>query len=544
MNALKTAINRLLRGPAASRLLARMGIHARRFWLLTDVLGELSERGEVTDQLGSNTIALRTIAWMYFAMSGFLSLVFLLGRPGPLTFSLLSMTINTFLLLTILLSEAANSLVNPTEALAVAHQPINGATYTAAKIAHLVRIVAYLVPGMNLIPALALLLLKGARWYFPALHLLAAFGVGLFMALLCCAAFGWLIRYVPPRRLKAAALLFTVLPFTAMFWMSAARRLASRIEFPVWLPPGSAARWTAIAVVAAAAAAVIAFGIRSLSVDYLIRVSGMMRGGSAAAAATGRRSRIGDLVARTSGGQAGRAGFAYVSRMMLRDFQFRRQVLPMLPALLIPILPLVRNLKLDPFGGKFTAVHLAPHMFGTLMYFICAVITYGADYKGTWIFLLAPSGAFGRFARGTHAFLLTAVILIPNAVLLLPLAWFWGLWHAALFTLYSMAAGALYLAIELRLIEGVPFGKQAEPTRAPASMLLVIVGGGAIALAVGIQHFVLFRSPALVALATAVVSVAAYYLTRSSLRAFEASIRYNLSLLSVESGTLYKEIAT
>jgi hypothetical protein len=42
---------------------------------------------------------------------------------------------------------------------------------------------------------------------------------------------------------------------------------------------------------------------------------------------------------------------------------------------------------------------------------------------------------------------------------------------------------------------------------------------------------------------TAAAGIAAWFLTRSSLGAFEVAIRYELSLLSAESGTLYQEIA-
>ena len=62
------------------------------------------------------------------------------------------------------------------------------------------------------------------------------------------------------------------------------------------------------------------------------------------------------------------------------------------------------------------------------------------------------------------------------------------------------------------------------------------------AVAVGLQYFLVFRSPAVVAAVTVVVGAAAYFLTRWSLEAFAASIRFHLGLLSAESGTFYKEI--
>ena len=112
---------------------------------------------------------------------------------------------NAVVLLSVLLPETSNSLLNPAEGLVLAHQPINGATYTAAKLTHLARIVFYLALGLNAIPAAAGLLVRGTNWSYPFMHLLAALAAGLFEALLCCALFGWLMRFVPVRRLERRA---------------------------------------------------------------------------------------------------------------------------------------------------------------------------------------------------------------------------------------------------------------------------------------------------------------------------------------------------
>ena len=39
--------------------------------------------------------------------------------------------------------------------------------------------------------------------------------------------------------------------------------------------------------------------------------------------------------------------------------------------------------------------------------------------------------------------------MIPHVILLISLAWFWGIWHAGLFVAYSLAAASVYLALEL-----------------------------------------------------------------------------------------------
>ena len=48
------------------------------------------------------------------------------------------------------------------------------------------------------------------------------------------------------------------------------------------------------------------------------------------------------------------------------------------------------RLETEPVRGQFTAVHLAPHVFGFLLFFICSFMPYGSDFKGAWIFVLIP----------------------------------------------------------------------------------------------------------------------------------------------------------
>ncbi|MBZ5583893.1 MAG: hypothetical protein LAQ30_17115 [Acidobacteriia bacterium] len=541
MKSFQAALKRLLRGPAGSRFLGRFGIDdPKRFWLLIDLFAELSEQGEIADQLGQNKLALKFSAWLYFLFSAAFSVIFLMSDSTPAGYSALFLMMTALMLLMVLISEAGNSLVNPVEALVLAHQPINGATYTSAKLTHLLRVVLYLVPALNVAPAVAGSFVKNAPKWFAAAHLAAAMAVGLLAGFLCCAAYGWLMRYVPVRRLKAASQLAAILPLLAMMAWGQANKLIARVRFPAWLARPEVA-WSLGAAAALAAAAVVVFGLRSLSADYLIRVSGMIRGG-AAPRAPSRRSRQGDLVARFLGGSAARAGFAYVARMMRRDYQFRRQVVPLLPALLIPIPLFAKGLGADPFTGKFSSMHVMPHLFGFLLLSVCSALAYGNDYKAIWIFQLAPRGAFRGVARGTFALLWINVILLPNAVQFGILAWFWGVWHAGLFTAYSTAAVSVYLGLELGLIDGVPFGNQMDPKRQAVMMPLAILCAVAIAVAVGIQHFLLFRSPAIVIAATTLLAAAAWALTRRSLSTFEAAMRYNLSQIAVESGRLYHEV--
>ena len=543
MKGFQNALKRLLRGPRVSGFLESLGIDPRRFWLLVDLFDQLSDRGEMLDQLGRNGVALRTVAWLYGFLSAFFSILMIAGwRPALVTYSLSFLGLTAFLLLSVLLSEAGNSLVNPEEGLVLAHQPVNGATYTAAKLTHLVRIILYLVPGMNAVPALAGLMLKESRWFYPLFHMALALAVGLIAASLCCALYGWLMRFIPACGLKAAGQFAGTIPFLGVMLGLSIRRWLPPSHVLVWLPSQAAVRWgLGLAVVAAAIASVV-LGIRSLSADYLIRVSSMMHSGWSKGGST-RRSRTGDLVARLFGGQPARAGFAFVCRMMRRDFQFRRQViLIVIVGLGNVVRMLVSGRRRDPFSGQFTAVHLLPHLLGFVLFLVCSVLAYGSDFKGVWIFLLAPAEVFGRFARGVWAALCLQAIVVPHAIIFFSLAWLWGVPHAALFVAYSVVVSSTYLALELRLIEGMPFSSQVDASRSAALLPAMILGGVVMAVAVAIQFFIVFRGPAMVASSTAVVGAVAYFLTRRSLAAFAASMRFHLGLLSAESGTLYKEI--
>ncbi len=532
-------MKQLLRGDLVSGLLRGLGIDPKRYWLLVDLFGALSERGEMLDQLGTNEVALGMVTRIYAVFTAILAIV-LVATGAPLAaYSTTFLILTAFLLLSILLSETGNSLVNPVEGLVLAHQPINGATYTGAKLTHLAWIIVYLVLGLNGLPALAGLLLREAGWFYPALHLIAALAIGLVAASLCCALFGWLIRLLPAGRLKAAGQLAGALPLLAIMWWRPVRDLVVSLNLLAWVPERPALRWALGVTLLLAAGLVVAAGIRCLSADYLIRLSGILHGGRARKAPSRKRWSVGGRF----GGQPGRAGFEFVSRMALRDFQFRRQVLGVVAPLLLGLIAMVaQGWRTDAFSGRFTPLHLLPHLFGFALLFVCVFLPFGSDFKASWIFLSVQAKAFGRFAHGIHAALWIRIILVPHVVLLALLAWSWGLWHAALFTAYSTAASSVYLALEIRLIDGVPFSLQVDPRRGATLLPLFIVGGLAMALAVALQILVVFRSSASAVAATAVLAGAGYFLTRNSVRTLEAAMRYSLGLLSSESGTLYKEI--
>lgn len=546
MNTALEAVRRYLRGPAVARLLRRFDIDPYRYWLLLDLFGELTERREMLGHLGRDGITLKFASLMYAIFTALMAGVQVLLAVPVTAYFATYLGITAFLLGTILISETSNSLVNPVEGVVLAHHPINGATYSAGKLTHLLRILLYTVPALNLLPALAGLLLPGTRWSYPLLHLSAAFALGLVIALSCCALFGWLIRVSPPGRLKTIGQIAETAPLLLMLGASTATRTLKNLNASVLIPSNPAIfKVLAIALGALAILGVI-FGLRALTGDYLVRLAAIVHGGSRASARRARPTPLAAAIARLAGGRAGaqhaRAGFEYVRRLMFRDWQFRRQLIPLIPTAVMGIAAIFGGLRADPFAGPFTPLHLLPHALGVMLFVLCTILAHGSDYKGAWIFLTVPGSTFHGFVRGVYALLWSFVILLPHLLLLPVLAWHWGFLDAALFLTFSLALASVFLALELRLIEGVPFGKPVDTSRGAVLLPLMMAGGLAIAIVVAIQHFLLFHSRPLVFAATVLLTAAAWWLSRSSLNTFEISIRYHLGLVSQESSMLYKEI--
>ena len=557
MKVLDSIARRCFRGRAFTRLLEGCGIEPRRYWLLVDLFQTLGNRGEVA-RMGNQDYSMRFLVILWFFMASLISLVMAVAGASPGYYLLVFLGLTVFQLSILLIPEAAENLVNPVEGLILAHQPVNGATWSGAKLSHLIKAVVYVVAGINGVPALVGLFLphgEGIHWLvYPLAHLMIALGVGMVAALLCCSLFGWLIRFIPVRRLKAAAGMAQVVPMLFLFgfqvltrsWRDLVDRAGSG-ELPQgWLAAADAlpGGFPALLGVAGGAVGLVVIfqGLRALSADHLIRVSGLMHSGSRIRRLKRRGSQVGPWVARFAGGQASRAGFEYLRCMMLRDWQFLRNAAPIIPMVILPFGFLLAAGGLSsPFGPGFAPIHLLPHLLGLATILTCKFLAYGNDFKGIAWFFIAPDSSFRPFAGGIHAALWLLLAAVPNLLSLPVLTWFWAVQEAVLFIVFSTAVASLYLGVGLRLIDGVPFGKQAPPTRSAVGLGLMLVFFMAAGIAVGIQHL-LFRSWAAVALVTLVVGVGARFLTRAVLDDYAARIRLQLKLAASGSLLLYKEV--
>src|ERR1035437_2489970 len=115
MNAILEAVQRWLRGPAVARVLQSFGIDPHHYWLLIDLFGELTDRREMLGHLGRDGISLKMAAGMYAVFTALVAGVQVLLATPLRTYFATYLVLTAFFLLTILLSETANSLVNPVE---------------------------------------------------------------------------------------------------------------------------------------------------------------------------------------------------------------------------------------------------------------------------------------------------------------------------------------------------------------------------------------------------------------------------------------------
>ena len=543
MTAFRAALRRFLRRPAFTRLLERCGIEPRRYWLLVDLFETLSDRHELA--MLSDDYSVRSVMKIWCVLGGLWSVLLVVlasingGFPAG-WYLLVFLALTVLQLGVLLLPELAENLVNPVAGLTLAHQPVNGATWTGAKLAHLAGVVIYVVAMINGVPAVVGTLLPHAGWSrslaYPLVHLLAALGIGVIFTLLCCSLFGWLVRFVSVRRLKTAAVTVQAIPwlllfgfnYLSLYWTELANRVeslarhAGRLAGSDAVPGGLPAMLGAGTV--AVAAIVTASGLRALSIDHLIRVSLLMHAGSARRRRW-RQSRIVTWIARYAGGQTARAGFEYLASLIGRDWQARRHLAMQLPGVVVlSVVLLFAGREPSPFAPGFAYMHFLPHLLGGTAMGVCGALPYGNDHKAAWLFGAAPESFCRPFARGVHAALWLGLILVPHVFWLLVMTWTWTVAEAVLFGCYSVAVTSLYLGLSLKLIDNVPFGARSPATLSARMTVPGLLSLAAVVPAIGIQY-VVFRSVAAVVVVTIVVGVAAWYVTGVMLRGFAARIR-------------------
>ncbi len=462
-----------------------------------------------------------------------------------------------------LLLEASNSFFNPAEASVLAPQPIRGATLFAAKLTYLVVVVVRVEAALNGPPALAGLLKPEARWFYPITHMAAALLTGLFLALVACAVFGFLFRFLPASKVRSAALwlqlfvvmlpllLNLVMPRVGDLLTSAPRDLSIDWSFlPVtWFsaiavagqaPPIVPLRWGAV-IGLAVSSVFIAYGVHALSAGYLTRVVAAVRSSRRGRRVRARRPVFGALVRRLTGRPAGQAAFGFVSCMMRRDWQFRRAMAQSVVLLVFYVPAIVMGSRgPSPFaGGAPNVVGILPEAVPLVSLMACAVLAYSEHHRASWVFLLAPEPDVRAFVRGVYWTLWLPLLALPFGVGFLFFTWYWGLLDAALFVTYGLAVGSLFLALQFAFVDGLPFANQPRADRNNLFIPFVVFGPVAIGIGWVAQWYFLFHSRALVLAASLACAALAVPAARLTFGWLDVKVRRDLTRLAGGSAHMF-----
>jgi hypothetical protein len=540
-----------------------LGIDVRQYRVLLRLFSMLSDRLEFMGL----TAGLNKAIGFYILGSLLLSL-FVLGNPSLPGYLLLMIAFSMFFILWILLMDAASSIMNPDEASVLAHQPIRGATYVAAKLTHILVVVAVVIPALNLAPAIAGLHLRGARWFYPLTHLMAAYLAGLFIAFLVCGIYGWLFRFISPVNLKSASLWLQLIAFILMPALQQIVILAGVGKLRIfgeflrssWMPwrwfvavglighhayPGFSA-WEAGAA-CLVTCIFIALGLRAFRADYMAKVADLIQGSASPANRRSRLPRLNPLIRKLTGAPSGCGAFSFMSIMFHRDWNFRRQVIPMvLPFMIAPLAAVIGSIRKSPFVSgsfairDFSLMHLFPHFMGLTLAVVCMLIPYTAEPKGSSVFVNLPIGRLRPFVRGIYASLWMPMAVL-HLCLLVPCIWFWGAVQAVLFICFSMALVCIYAGLGILLVDGFPFANAFKPSMAKAMPLIYLAAAIPILFFAAVQWFV-FHS-ALAVLASAIVlALLAFAIAHFSLGKLENTVRVNLTQLGFLPTEMFKEL--
>jgi hypothetical protein len=513
-----------------------------QYAVLVRLFATLGERKELTGNLGMDRHAMQLTSYWLLLPGGFMALMGL-GPVRLAQYDLVTLSISSVILAMLLVMEAANSFFNPAEVAVLAHRPIAGRTYFAAKLTYLLQVVFWAELALNGPAALVGTFKPDARWFYPLTHLAAAWAAGTWLALSACAVFGVMFRVLPPSRLRSAALwmqlLVALLPFAGNVGVRQLRRVlasfgpgAHEIDWSfvplVWfnalgtlgqgggvVPLGG---WALAGM--AVALAFVAFGVRSLSASYMTRIVGVMR----ASRMTERRqkgpSTLSRIVRRLSGRPSGQAAYEFVTRMMRRDWQFRRAAMHLLlPVVVFGPALVVSSRAASPLGAATPQViGLLPELlpFGALS--VCMVIAFSDHFRGAWIFGAALGRHLDGYLRGLYWTIWIVFLALPLALAAFWFTWFWGIADAALFTAYALAVTSCLLSFQLLIVDALPFTRAPKAERPVMSIGILIIGGLVVGVAWVTQAYFLFRSHALTAAAAVAFAWLAWAAARYSLR--------------------------
>lgn len=505
------------------------------------MLRTLGSRRELTSQFGMHGPALGMLAGLGLLMGGFVALLTISGQVRARDIIMICQLATAFMLVPLLVSEAADALLNPAEASVLAHRPVGNATYLAAKVTYLLGFSLTIAWAFNLLPALAGVGLDGTAWFYPLTHLAAASSGAVFTALATCGVFGVVFRALPISRVRNAALwvqlaggiavplvphlsrLFNVRPdFDAAVWSLVPISWFTAIALAG--QDGGQRLYLAFALPSMAVSAVlVAAGFGALTQGYMTRVSTIQRSRHPPARRRVAAGWLAPILAWVTGSRAGLGAGLFVSKMALRDWQFRRAAMRgAVPMVMLMLFSMRRGLR-SPFdeGPGFTMAHVLPHIVGAALLTAADFLPFSDHYKARWIFLTVPASGLRGCVRGSVAVIWVVGAVMPSLVLFAATSIVWPVGHAGVFAGYCLAVWSFYIGAFAWIQSGLPFTRPPDPARAAGNvstmfgfLILALILGG-------IQAVWVFPHPVRIAVAATLLAITGLFAARLSIRVLE-----------------------
>jgi hypothetical protein len=586
-----TLFERLARKEAAQRLLGAMGLDPRQFVVFLELFRTLSEREEMVGSVGVRRFNISYAAiiaaglglFPWLALAGAIADSKTPRFPGsgalPESIFLLFLLFLTFAFtFLVIIREAASALFNPVEASMLSHSPIHSPTYAAAKIAHILIAVIYLVLGLNVYPALLeglfLFIRKypGGRWFLPITHIASAALIGVWTAFIICAFYGLLKRIVPVSLLKSVSgwiqlltmgtLVVVLLFYPQWFLLSFLGKIVTA-QFETgqwtWMPLSWFAEigrlgclgctwrlgwqgvWSIIASVI-----VIGFSLRSFSGTYLLKAASTIQSLRWKSRGGGAISRLSAAIAcAVTRSPIGVGIFCFVGKMIRRDWMFRRAILKQAWIPLIAIIGII--IGIYRFGipsvipKNDAATIFFPHLLAVIAMALCINLPTTVFSKGAWIYLTAPIGSVRPVAKAIFWALWMVSAGLPNFILMLFFMRFLSWEESVFIAAFNLIVISLYLAFEIRLISGLPFSTQENESRTMTNSIYVQVCYLAAVMVPAMAHQSLCEHLWIGLLAALGLLAVTIYVLHVNLGKLEREILWRLYEMKMGSNQMFRE---
>jgi hypothetical protein len=560
---------RLARRAPAQRLLRWMGLDPKQFVLFLGLLRTLSEREEFMGVIGVDRFSLSFLAILLAVLGGAYATLTVAAQTIPAPAYLMIQLAITFVMIVVFIGrEAANALFDPVEASILSHAPVHSPTYTAAKIAHVMIAVLYIVSALSVYPALIGVLLKGTHWFWPITHLLAAFSTGFWTAFLICAFYGLVGRFAPKSWIKGISILMQLLAPVLFTLFSTIMFLPSKVLLQfvaakvAWLPltwfagvgmlgcQGMSWKlgWQG-ALSILATIIIVWLGLRSFSAKYFLETSSILEGASWHSGRGRAVSRWCMTIARLlTGSPLGLGAFCFVSKMIRRDWQYRRAVMSLVVMPVFALLGILFTIICFGFPAppissvhpSVSAFHVLPHLLGIIAATLAINIPFTNFHDAAWIYLATPMASLRAFARGIYWALwipagLIYIVFLPFMIR------FWGWWEAILVVVYSLIVISLYLSFAAKMIPMLPFSTQLNEMRnVLKSTHIQMCYMSAIPL--GAVQYYSFSSWGIAILSGIVLAIAVWFVVQWSFGELAKEFAWRLHQMKTGPNQMFKEI--